>query len=290
MNYIEIPIEHLPSAGLFYPSNFKLFVKMLTVGNIKEISFDIDGSIIRGIIRDSVKLENCSFDELTIDDYDFICFWLRANSFVKNNGYTFNVKKCGGCGNPFEENISLDRFDIEQLEYNPERAVTLPDSGIEIDLRVPRVKSLSIVDEDPDIQKIMRWTNLSKNQVMSLSAFDFSALLNTLNDIKVGIQPYITIMCPKCGKVNKAYIDLNSIKTFGSVKITEILEMILRVCKYTNYKIEDDERWAEVEIMQDVVNKIAKEEEDAMKKQESKMKAKTASFKSSSVRNYSKKH
>ena len=109
-NFLEIDLSELPSRGLLYDKNAKVRGRFLTIRDVKLLALiteDNATKIINEIIRKCFEFENLSVDDLYLCDRQYLAFWLRANSFVKQNGYKIEIKKCKTCNSGFSSNCSI---------------------------------------------------------------------------------------------------------------------------------------------------------------------------------------
>lgn len=53
---------------------------------------------------------------------------------------------------------------------------------------------------------------------------------------------------------------------FSEIKLLDILESDIRISKYTNREIKDDDPWIEIELRQQIINKLKEEEEAELDK------------------------
>ena len=111
-----------------------------------------------------------------------------------------------------------------------------------------------------------------------LSALDYSILKNNVDDMFIGFDRKITTYCPKCGEAYTYKIEITDSGLFGKVNVGDVLDMILRICKYTNYQIPETQPWWEVEIMHQNVTKMIEEEKQQMEKDDGKITMSRASL------------
>jgi hypothetical protein len=81
------------------------------------------------------------------------------------------------------------------------------------------------------------------------------------------------IDCPHCGKAHKVKIEINDQNLFNNVDLSQILETITRIAKYSNLQITNDWSWVEVEVEQQIINKMINEENEANQKEIAKAKS-----------------
>jgi hypothetical protein len=284
-NYLEIDLSELPSRGLLYDANAKVRGRFLTIRDVKLISLiteDNATKIINEIIRKCFIFENLSVDDLYLCDRQYLAFWLRANSFVKQNGYKIEIKKCKTCNTGFTSSITLDSLEINYLDRIPS-PIVLPVSNDTIEIKLPKMSDLKYVDEDLDIQMMARMIKVDNplQYIYGLNARDYIALLDYCKKFNVGFNNMLELECPHCHFSNIVKILFTDMSIFNSFSLMEILNLTTRITKYTNVQISDDMSWAELEMLQEVTNNMIKEENDEAAKQEAKAKAKAASARAS---------
>lgn len=281
-NYWKLYKDEIPSKGYFYDENAVIRVRPMNVQEVKYLSTLCASNatdIINEIINKCIILENLKFEDLLLADREYIAFWLRANSFQQNNGYNLTLK-CEKCGENYQHTIQLAEFptvlvDDNKLAIN---TVHLQDCGITLKLKYPTIKDLSRKSNDSEIQNFMRYLDVDTNDnvllekfLNTLSALDYSILKNNIEDMFIGFERKLSIPCSNCGHIHKYQIDLTDEGLFGVINIGDILDIILRICKYTHYQIPENQPWWEVEVMQFNVNKMIEEEQQQMNKNDGKV-------------------
>jgi len=284
-NYLEIELSELPSRGLLYNKDARIRGRFLTIRDIKLIALITEqnaSKIINEIIRKCFIFENFTIDDLFLCDRQYLAFWLRANSFVRQNGYKIDIKKCKTCGVGFSADVSLDSLEITYLDYIP-APLTLPISGDVVEIKLPKMSDLKYVDDDMDIQMIARMIKNDDplNYIYNLNARDYVALLEYCKKFNIGFNNVLQLECSHCHFENTVRILFTDMAIFNSFNLMDIINLTTRITKYTNVHISDDMSWAELEMMQEVTNAMIKEENDEAAKQEAKAKAKAAAMKSS---------
>ena len=165
-----------------------------------------------------------------------------------------------------------------------DRIIDLPDCNLQVRLRQPRIKDLKKVSNDYIIELFMRYMDIdAPNKTLEtflngLSALDYSILKNNVDDMFIGFDRKITTYCPKCGEAYTYKIEITDSGLFGKVNVGDVLDMILRICKYTNYQIPETQPWWEVEIMHQNVTKMIEEEKQQMEKDDGKITMSRASL------------
>lgn len=276
-NYWKLIKDEIPSRGCFYNSDAVIKIRPLNVQEVKYLSTlspQNATDIINEIISKCIILENLNFDDILLADREYMAFWLRANSFQQNNGYSLGLK-CENCGHEYKHEVQLADFPTVLYDTNKpkNKEIVLPDCNIKLYLKYPTIKELKRTSNDNEIQNFMRHLDIDTNDnvllerfLSNLSAMDYSVLKNNIDDMFIGFARQISVPCPSCGKLHHYSIELNDTGLFGTINIGDVLEIILRICKYTNYQIPETQPWWEVEVMQISVNKMQEEEERLLNK------------------------
>ena len=188
--------------------------------------------------------------ELTYEDYVWVLYWLRLNSFTKNRmqvKYTCknpeHIQKVESGEMPKEslklvsivETSSLTTDYLEKVSFNKNNFLPnceLPE-GFRID--VPRMKDVLAMSEDPrmfitvqgeqvpdagymrqaSLSMMINWNNASWNErydfVGELSPDDFDTMMSLGKDIPAyGVKEYVTIRCPRCGAQYKVKTSIDA--------------------------------------------------------------------------------
>lgn len=292
-NYWRINVAELPSRGLNYDRDISIRGRTLNLQEIKYLSTLNDETatdIISEIFNKCFILENLRYEDLYLADREWLIFWLRVNSFKEQNGYTLNLK-CTGCGKEINQNFKLVDFDIKYIDvYDNHYDGELPDSGLFFEIDLPKVKDVYIRDEDGDIEKIARnihFTNVDKlnnvELIKSMSAMDFMYLKSIVDRYEIGFIRHKIVYCPECNTKHRIELVFSETGLFSQMNLFEIMEIVVQICKYTHYQITENTPWIEIEVLQEVVNKIAKEEKEHMDKTSKDMKTSMPSL--ASLRN-----
>lgn len=278
-NYWKLIKEEIPSKGKFYSPNAVIKIRPLNVQEVKYLSTlnpQNATDVINEIVEKCTIFKNMEFEDLLLADREYLIFWLRANSFQKNNGYELNLI-CDKCGENYQQSIHLAEFPVELYDdKKAERDILLPDCGLNVRLKHPTMKDLSRTNEDPVIENFMRHLDIGATNeqlemlLTHLSAMDYSILKNNVDEMFIGFSRKVASVCPKCGDVKYYNIELTDNGLFGIVNIGDVLETILRICKYTNYQIPESAPWWEVETQQVIVNKMIEEEKQEMDRHDGK--------------------
>lgn len=270
-------MSDLPSRGLIYPPGAYIKGRFLTVQDVKFLSL-LSEATAETIINEILSRcfdTNLDLDELALCDRTYLVFWLRANSFMKENGYRVSISRCQSCHRPFDFTIKLDDLPIKYLE-RPPGEVVLPRSGKTIQLKLPTVKDLRIVDDDHDVQRIARMIDVVDPVAftLSLKAMDFAFLLHIADEFDVGFDMKFEPECPHCHGANHLVCVISESSLFGQINMRDIISLSMKITKYLTYQIGDDTPWPEFEMIAELTNAMIKEENEEMQKQEAAAKAK----------------
>lgn len=278
-NYWLIPNEDLPSLCKLYNENTKIYCKMLSVMDLKYLSTINEENaehITNGILEHCLKLEGITYEDLLLADREYLLFWLRINSFSKNNTFE-NEIFCQKCQTTFKYNINFSQFEIYHLTIMP-HTLDLPDCGVKLYLSYPTVRELKRKNDDAEIQTFLRHLRFTEydddlivNFLKGLSAFDYTVLKNAIDEMAIGFDKELKIYCPRCNAEHIYKVEIDENGVLGKINVMEIMEAILKICKYTNFQIPDNMPWWEVEVAQEVTNKIALEEQQELDRQHGKM-------------------
>jgi hypothetical protein len=276
-NYWKLIKEEIPSKGMFYDDEAIIKIRPLNVQEVKYLSTLNEQNatdVINEIIEKCTIFKNMKFEDLLLADREYLIFWLRANSFQQNNGYDLNLV-CDVCDEKYQQKVHLAEFPVElYTENKKERLILLPDCGLKFKLKHPTIKDLKRTNPDPEIESFMRYIDLGATNeqletlLSNLSAMDYNILKNNIDEMFIGFSRNIQSVCPKCGALKYYNIEITDNGLFGVVNIGEVLETILRICKYTNYQIPESAPWWEVETQQMIVNKMIEEEKAEMDRQD----------------------
>lgn len=289
-NYIPIDVTDLPSRGFIYPEGTYIKGRFLTVQDVKFLALVTEATaekIINEILERCFDA-NIDMSKLALCDRTYLIFWLRANSFMKENGYRVNIQRCKGCRKPFEHTIALDDIPIKYLQRRPGQII-LPKSGQTVELKLPTVADLRIADEDPEVQKVARMVKVADpiGFVLNLKAMDFAYLLNAVEEFDVGFDMKFELECPHCHTVNPMQCLISESSLFGQINMRDIISLSMKITKYLTYQISDDTPWPEFEMIAELTNAMIKEENEEMQKQEAAAKAKAQAAQSQArSRNY----
>lgn len=279
-NYWNIPLYELPTRGQFYNPNAIIKLRNLSVMEVKFLATyqpALATEICNEILSKCLILENIKLEDIYLPDRMYLVFWIRNNSFTSRNGYKLKIKQCEHCKQEYDATITLEQFNIKYLDNNFVDTIYLPDTNIQLPIAIPKFyESLNKPQDEIDtVAMYINSTNTFADKklfVENLSALDYSVLYNHLALNSCGFQEMFEIVCPHCNGISHINLKINDEHLFSSVKLFEILETITRISKYSNIQITNDWSWVEVEIEQQVINKLIKEEEELSRKELAKAK------------------
>ena len=283
-NYLEIPLKDLPSRGRFYSSQAKIEGRFLTVGDVKFLSLLMPENaeeIINSILKNCFRFTFLAFDGLLLCDREYLIFWLRANSYTNESGYSLKVGKCHSCGNSYTHSVDLEEVQTNQLDdFDP--VVILPQSQRAVRIKLPNVASMKIKDDDKDFQLVARMIDCGtvdpKQYLSDFSTYDLAFLIDHCKSIKVGFDTHFNTVCPKCHATNEIEAELSDENMFTIHEMHDIIRMTTLITHNVGVQIPDTYSWPELETLQQVASEIIKNENDENSKAEAKAKAQAASM------------
>lgn len=281
-NYWELDIKELPSRGQFYNENAKIKVRSMSVMEVKFLATLLEANatnVCNEILQKCTIFTNLEYDELLLADRQYIVFWIRLNSFTNTNGYNISIQECSVCKHPVEYNLKLTDLDFIYLDHPFEKNVHLPDLDIDLEIALPRYKDakIKIDDEFSELALYLDTNNTYEEKykfITQLSALDYITLKKHIESNKCGIKEVYNIECKNCNTLLPVQIKIDDRNLFNNINLMQVLETITRICKYTHLQITNDWSWVEVEIEQEVVNKMIQEENEANKREMAKANAK----------------
>ena len=146
---------------------------------------------------------------MILGDREYLLFWLRTNTFIRSgSGYKIKINNCPNCHNEFEQVFPAKNFKIKHIEERIDN-VELPDIGITIPLRQPRVKDIIPYNPNIDLDFAEMAPYLDTNNtndekiafIQRLDGYDFCILQHEVNQIKCGMIKDLQIECPDCHNV-----------------------------------------------------------------------------------------
>ena len=280
-NFWQMDLKDFPSRGLLYPKNAKIKVRSMSVLEVKFLATltpDNATQICNELLEKCTILENLKYEDLILADRAFIIFWIRLNSFINNNGFKITIPECSNCKKQIEHEIKLMDLEFIYLDHSFINTVFLPDINLKMPIRIPLYNDSRFIPND-EIEETVLWINTDNtfeekyNFIINLSANDYMILRSHINDNYCGVKNDMIITCPYCGKQHNVKIEINDQNLFNNVNLMQILETITKIAKYSNLQITNDWSWVEVEIEQQIINKMIEEENEANKKEIAKAKS-----------------
>jgi hypothetical protein len=136
----------LPSRGLLGGPATVTLRSMVTAD--EKLLLGSDNVIDTVLLSCIVEPKDVNFDEMTTTDKHFMLIKLRTISYGEE--YFVDVP-CTECGRRQEVKVNLEDLPVNMLEddfVEPYAEIKLPVSGLEIGLRVPRVRDLDKVEDN----------------------------------------------------------------------------------------------------------------------------------------------
>ena len=285
-NFWQLDLAEFPSKGILYPKNTKIKARSLSVLEIKFLATltpQNATNICNELLEKCTILENIDYEDLILADREFIIFWIRLNSFINNNGFIITIPECSSCKERIEYTIKLMDLEFIYLDHKFENKVYLPDLGIKLPLKMPKYAD-SIYKIKDEFDEVCLWIDTGNTFeekykfVSNLTANDFMIIKSHINDNYCGVKKEFEIYCPKCHKMHKVKIEINDQNLFSNVDLSQVLETITRIAKYSNLQITNNWSWVEVEIEQQIINKMIDEENQANQKEIAKAKSQMPSM------------
>lgn len=273
-NYWNIPLSELPTRGKFYPKNAIIKMRSMSVLDVKFLATyrpELATEVCNELLFKCSYLENIRLEDLYLPDRIYLIFWIRNNSFTNGSSYVFDIKECQHCKNSYKAEVRLSDFKIKYLDNNFIKSVYLSDYNVEMPITIPKFND-SLYKPKSYIEDMALWIDLNISYeekcrlVENMSGLDSSELYNVIKNNFCGFDEEFQIYCPHCGGTMPVKIALTDDNLFTFVPLPNILERIARICKYAHLQITNDWSWPEVEVMEQVINKIYKEEEAEMNK------------------------
>ena len=285
-NFWQLDLNEFPSKGRLYPKNAKIKARSMSVLEVKFLATltpQNATSICNELLEKCTILENLKYEDLILADREFIIFWIRLNSFISGNGFNVTIPECSLCKEPITHTIKLMDLEFIYLDHPFVNKVLLPDLNLKLPLKMPKYED-SIYRIRDDIDEVCLWIDSGNTMeekyrfISNLTANDFMILKSHIDDNYCGVKKEFTIYCPKCHKPHNIKIDINDQNLFNNVDLSQILETITKIAKYSNLQITNDWSWVEVEVEQQIINKMIEEENQANQKEIAKAKSQMPSI------------
>ncbi len=223
INYWDI--DDIPTGYKLYPEGTKIVARPLKVLEVKKLTglndYNAD-TVVNDILRKSVR--GIDVNEIYSADKMYMLLWLRANSF-RDNRYVVGYM-CDECQEESSYHFDINNVDVDYLsdEYDPNKIIKLS-NGDEITIKLLQIKDevgISSFNKkytdifkksgdgiDDELLAISFMINTINgvaidavkryNYLLEMCAEDFSQLTSALAKTSVGVRPYITSTCDKCG-------------------------------------------------------------------------------------------
>ena len=283
MNYWKIEFNDLPSLGQYYSLDTEIRIRTMTVRDVKYLAtFNKSNAITitNELLQRCLKLKHLKFEDILLADREYLLFWLRTNTFIRSSGYQIKIPECPTCKNSIEQEVKLNSFKTDYIKSKFEECI-LSGINLTIPLKHPTIKDLNdarLVENDEflDLALYIDTDNSLQDKarfIMNLQGMDFVNLKYTIDQMKCGMHKTIQVKCPVCGEITDVKLIVADENMFTHTSIKEILELITRIAKYANLQITDDWPWMEVEIEQEIVNKMIKDENAETQKEINKAKS-----------------
>ena len=286
-NYWKIEIEELPSRGRLYPGNASIKIRPLSVLEVKFLATLLPQTatqVCNELLEKCTILENFTYEDLLLPDRLYLIFWIRLNSFSMKTGYTVNIPHCSVCGNKIEHEIKLEELKFKYLDNDFDPYVYLPDYDETVKISIPKYKD-SIIRTEDDLDELALYLDNGigsfedkRKYMEEMSAMDYITFKEAVERNSCGVITDIVVSCPQCHKAYPVKIEINDNNLFSPVNIMEILETITKICKYSNLQITNEWSWIEVEIENEIIKKMIKEENEYNKKEMDKAKSQASSM------------
>lgn len=268
-NYWNIPLNELPTRGMFYPKDTKIKMRSMSVLDVKFLATyrpELATEVCNELLFKCSYLENIKLEDLYLPDRIYLIFWIRNNSFTNGSSYVFDIKSCQHCTKPYKAEVRLSDFKIKYLDDMYANTVYLSDFNVTMPLTIPKFSD-SLYKPKNEFEEMALWLDLNIDYkekckiVENMSGLDYASLYNTVTNNFCGFEDEFQIYCPHCGGATPVKVSLTDDNLFTHFPLPNILERIARICKYAHLQITNDWAWPEVEIMEQIINKIYKEEE-----------------------------
>ncbi len=276
-------INDIPSNFLFYDDKY-FSGRALTVLDVKYLStINIENydDICNELLLRCINLYNVNIEDLCIEDKLYLLFWIRSNSFTKSG---FDItSKCPYCNSDIATSCSLEKLNVNYI--HPEyfnKCYNYPKSAFNITIKAPKIKDKIINKSNNYDTQILEMAsyidainNMKLNQLEAYQAInamdpiEYSRFSKVFNNFKFGIDNILITECPTCKKELKCDLDFSK-SIFSDINLLDILEADIKISKYSNRPILDTDPWMEIELRQQIINKLKEKEEEELNNQKQK--------------------
>lgn len=226
-NYYEV--TGLPSEGKFYPKGTTLMARPLKVIEVKKISSlneDNADFIVNDILRRTVR--GINVEDILLADKLFLIMWLRANTY-RDSSYVIDYG-CRMCQNKGQFHFELDQLEVQHLDPNYNDTVVLNSGkklkikfltiGDEIKINRFQETNKSVGEIDTELLSIAYMLeDLSEDKKSLMEKYwwltnmepqDFAYITSYIEKFGMGIKPFISITCEKCGGITPVGISFRA--------------------------------------------------------------------------------
>ena len=166
-------------------------------------------------------LRGIEYPDLLIVDKNYILYKLRSLSYGED--YAIQAT-CEECSYESHLTVGLNDLPINYAESlgDLQAKFTLPDSGVEVELRTLTTQEEGLMDKAHEITdnlwRFIKTVNghsgrsITQGFVAGTTAKDISVLRNSIFNDKIGIQTLVNFICKECG--NHSALDLPINETF----------------------------------------------------------------------------
>lgn len=226
----------LPSKGLLYdtiPS--EITMRGMGMGEEKMIYGSTNVNAVDRALRNCiVEPKNIDLGELLAADQHFLLMKLRVHTF----GSDYHAMgKCTECGAKNEFEVDLDEMLINYLPETFTEPIEIPlvDSGDKLSVKLLRNADIDFVNRQAkklaktlkvpagELEYTMRMARMithingeqvdpgnAQKYVESMSSRDSAYFWFLLDEVKVGYDTIVTVVCPECGEEFEFALPLNS--------------------------------------------------------------------------------
>lgn len=222
-NY-EISVE-LPSRGLVYdpPIDPIITLRHITTREEKKMLASTSDNALEVLIKDCiVEPKDLDVKKLIAADRHFLMMKLRIHTY----GSEYNVEgRCPLCNAKHDFKIDLDEFPVNMLDedFKQPIAITLPMSGDKLELRLLQGSDVEAVNrqakkmakmmkvDKSELEYVLRMAmhivsingkevdnGTAQGYVENMHARDSAYFWFCLDEIKIGYDTTIEVMCPDC--------------------------------------------------------------------------------------------
>jgi len=163
-------------------------------------------------------VEGLSYEESTIPDKNYLLFKLREISYGDDYPITLNCDTCGA-NNMLKLKISSIPVNTAKEDLEDPIKVTLPDTEQEVEIRLPRSRDESYMENLGSITNNLWRFVISvggytdgvvvRKFIEQTSVRDVDVMRATVLNVDYGLDQKMSYHCLECGHLNKGMIPLN---------------------------------------------------------------------------------